>query len=413
MGLNRPTALPAELQVNIWERKLRQEALLHDPFTSLQGVHSTERRVSIDNEIYLVLEDGGNNARTKTITLQKALSGRPTEGSTASPLGGEEELDQKVMDLHYTDVSHAVALQNFGIDKLTKDYWGIFDQITPLLAQWARELEGKYIREALLERYSSNLVQAPHFLTQEFSPNIAVAGTAVSAWPDFSAAGATHVNAIGDALTAAGLGASACATPRFIQLVEEWATSEKTIEPVYIDGKETYLIVLPSPQARYLKDPAVSGNMGDIYQRQNGLSQTEMQFPGVITRIGRCLICEDPRYPTLSLGGSAGAYSLTARYKLPGRGPNSDPRDKTASARQVGYLLGKGALTKWMPEPWHWQWEFEDYDKFGGKGIFASCGYEMVQWDFGDSNTANPPTDNTRQQDSSAVLLFANPPALT
>jgi len=214
---------------------------------------------------------------------------------------------------------------------------------------------------------------------------------------------------------AAGVGAAASATIRFIKTAELVASTNKFIEPVNIGGRETYIVVLPSPQADFLKDPIIAGQLGNSFLQSNILTGEEMRYPGVIGRIGRCLLCEDPRYPTLTLGGTAGGYSLTPQYRLAGRDTWSDPRDMTLNARQVGYLLGKAAIAKWTMEDFHWEYEFTQYKKFGGEGIFATFGHAMVQWDYGPTNAvpfAGPATSATRQQDSSMVLIFSAPPSL-
>jgi hypothetical protein len=67
-------------------------------------------------------------------------------------------------------------------------------------------------------------------------------------------------------------------------------------------------------------------------------------------------------------------------------------------------------------EDYHWEYEYQQYKKFGGKGIFGTFGHVMVEWDYGPTNAvpfAGPPTAGTRQQDSSMVLLFSSVPALT
>jgi hypothetical protein len=142
----------------------------------------------------------------------------------------------------------------------------------------------------------------------------------------------------------------------------------------------------------------------------------KMHFPGLIGQLGGLRIVEDQRYPTLTLGGSASNsdyltdseadYTLTAQYRGMGRADDgsSDPRDKSASARQCGFLLGQAALCEWMPEGFHWEWEYEQYDKFFGSGIFCSVGIKQPIFDVtgGDATTV--------QQDGSIVLPFAMPP---
>lgn len=408
--------LPPAMQVTTWNETLRVESLLEDCFTKLRGIYTTSVRREVGNDVYLDIEGQGvNQSRFHVMTLHKALSGAPTEGSTANPVGGEEDLINKNFTVFYTDWGHQVSLQNYGIEKNCKDYFKIFEMVNPDMAVWVKEIEGKYIREALTERYSHNLTAAPHFLVQEFNPNIAIAGLHPSQFPVFSQTPATYVNNIGLGLTAAGVGAQACMTIRFAQLLEEWASAEKTIDPVFLDGKETYLLIIPSPQARYLKDPINAGGLGSrIMGVAETLTNLELGFPGVVTRIGRLLIIEDPRYITLTLGGSTGAFSLTVQYKWAGRDPiTSDPRDKSLTARQGGWLLGRAAIAKWQPEKWHYEWEFERYDKFAGKGIYNSSGFNLVEWDYGATDPVNPPTAATRQNDGSILILFSTPPLQT
>ncbi len=417
MGVNITNPLPPELQVRYWERKLRQEAVLEDPITSLRGVHSTTDRVSIGNEVYFELQGsfGNNNERFHRCVMQKTLSLAPNEGSLTNPIGTEEDLRQKVFDVFASDYSKAVSLQEYGIEAKNKEAWQIFEEITPKISLHTQEYEGKYCREALLERYSSLLTAAPHFLTQEFSPNIAIAGLSSRNWPVFSTNPATWTSRIGTALVAAGVGAQASATIRFIQEAELYASTRKVIEPVNVGGKETYIVILPSDQAKFLKDPILAGSLGTAWLQYSSLSTEELKYPGAILRIGRCLLCEDPRFPTLTIGGSAGGYTLTPQYHLAGRDTWSDPRDLSLAGRQVGYLLGKAAIAKWEQEMFHWEYEYQQYKKFGGKGIFGTFGHAMVQWDYGPTNTvpnAGPPTAATRQQDSSMVLIFSAPPLL-
>jgi hypothetical protein len=99
---------------------------------------------------------------------------------------------------------------------------------------------------------------------------------------------------------------------------------------------------------------------------------------------------------------------MTAQYRGMGRADDgsSDPRDKTTSARLVGFLLGKACLCEWMPEGFHWEWEYEQYDKYFGSGIFMSVGIKNPMFDLTGGDATNV------QQDNSIVLPFAYPPQL-
>ena len=155
-------------------------------------------------------------------------------------------------------------------------------------------------------------------------------------------------------------------------------------------------------------------------------SEVWKKYPNKIGKFNDLLIVEDMRYPTLSLGGSASYgqtgtgyrydsdsgidYTMTAQYRGMGRADDgsSDPRDKSSSARQVGFLLCQGAICEWMPEGFHWEWEYEQYDKYYGSGIFCSVG--MKQPIFDNSDGIDDDDDRTVQQDGSAVLPFAPVP---
>jgi hypothetical protein len=85
---------------------------------------------------------------------------------------------------------------------------------------------------------------------------------------------------------------------------------------------------------------------------------------------------------------------------------SSDPRDKSANARLIGFLLGKAALCEWMPENFHWDWEYEQYDKYFGAGVFCSVGIKSPIYTMTNAGNVNI------QQLSSIILPFAQPPQL-
>lgn len=84
---------------------------------------------------------------------------------------------------------------------------------------------------------------------------------------------------------------------------------------------------------------------------------------------------------------------------------SSDPRDLTTAGRQVGFVYGKRALCEWMPEKFHWEWEYEWYDKFFGSGLFLSVGIKLLQYDKSVGKTYR-----TLQCPGCAVTPFAVPP---
>jgi hypothetical protein len=276
-------------------------------------------------------------------------------------------------------------------------------------------------RQALLELQSENLEDAPHFNASGWSPNWYVPNRTNAQQPTYVTNVADWTDTIVDALMNAGLTVNACVNILYLQRLEEWARNEAFITPIeFEDGGDGYVVTLPTPQARWLKHAVQAGVLGNVYRDlQDFPEKVRMHFPGLLGQVGGLRLVEDQRYPTLSLAGSASNsdsylidlaadYTMTARYRGMGRADDgsSDPRDKTANARQVGFLLGQAALCEWMPEGFHWQWEYEQYDKFFGSGIFCSVGIKQPTFDVSDNDAT------TLQQDGSIVLPFAPPPEL-
>jgi len=414
MGMNLAQAIINPLMVQYFERRLQKESVVEDIFTALKGVYQPTLGREVPNVIMFdLIKNVPDGSRFARVPLQQNLSGAVSEGTAVNQVGLEEVLLQKYADFYFNDISHAVALQQYGIEFKSNDYYSIFEQVTPLEAIYWKEQEGKYIREAFLETYSNNLTLPPHNLAQVFSPNWAVCGRPVGNWPVWNTVAATWTNAIATQIVAAGTGAGAACTLRFLKNVEERITSgiigtrNQILEPVMIGGAERYICVLPSPQYNWMTDAIQANGLGTVYRDVQGQNDKFFSYPNSITEIGKLWVVSDPRYPTLTLAGSAGSYSMTPAYRLPGNVDASDPRDKSNTAIQIGYILGSKGLCKWMPENYHWEMQFEQYDKFAGKGIFGSAGWQMVWWDYAAANWTNA----TRYQNSSLVMSFRAPPA--
>lgn len=419
--INQPLPLQTSLQIKLFLTDVQKEALPEEVFDRLSAdyVYAVgEDAPSLPNAIYLKLDVNANDARTVSIPLIKGLVEEPTEGSTADQRFNEERRITKDFVMEYTDVSHATTNQKYGIEALTKKPYRIFEDRARALGRYFKQLFGRYRRQALLEQHSQNLSEAPHFLADAWSPNWYVPNVGNTNQPAYDSTYADHTNNIVAALTAAGTGQNATGTVLYFQRLEEWARNEAFINPIdFGDGTTGYVVLVPTPVARWLKNP-VNGlpTLGDVWTRVQAFSEEiKFMYPGLLGQLGSLRLVEDQRYPTLTLGGSASggsgggaAYTMTAQYRGMGRADDgsSDPRDKSINARQIGFLLGKAALIEWMAEKFHWEWEYEQYDKFYGSGVFCSGGFKQPMYDI------DTGTDISLQQDSSIVLPFATPPEL-
>jgi hypothetical protein len=419
--INHPVPLEAQLQIEIYLTDVQTEALPEEIFDRLEAdyIYSVgEKAPDLPNSIYLKLDAKADEGRTCKVPLLKELVENPTLGSLGDQRLNEEDWITKYFRMEYTDISHATTNMKYGVEAITKEPYKIFEYRTKGLGKYFKQYFGKMRRQALLEGHAENLGEAPHFLPDEWSPNWYVPNTTNQQQPAYDTNYVTHTQNIVTALNIQGTGQNAAGTVVYFQRLEEWARTEVFINPIdFEDGGDGYTVLIPTPTARWMKNPTVGfPTLGPIWRDAQAFSQEiRFMYPGLLGQLGGLRFVEDPRYPTLTPGGSAspspgggGGFTMTAQYRGMGRADDgsSDPRDKTATSRIVGFLLGKAALCEWMPENFHWEWEYEQYDKYFGSGIFMSCGIKQVQFD------RTVATNATMQQDGSIVLPFAWPPQL-
>lgn len=410
MSMSLAVPLEAEQQLKIFERKLRRESVPGTVFDQLEAIYSTSKRTAMPEAIYYKLAPGYELAPVVQYPMIKTLSAEATEGddSTLGNLEGHEEaLVTKFGQARANDVAHAVPCNEYGIDANTKEAFQINEQAVDLLAIWGKEYIERSRSQSLLERIGQNLQAAPHSLSPMITPNVYVAGLADASQPVCNSLTAnTWANTVGTALAASSSTAGAsCSTLNFFIRLDNWASTQKYIEPVMIGGKETYIFLLPSSQAVYLKSPSGTGSLGATWFQMQKREDEEQQFNTMLGRIGRILIIEYPRFPTVTLSGSSGAYSLTTAYRGMGRGTSSDPRDTTSAGRDVGLLLGKGSIIERKDTDWHLEYQWDQYDKFFGVASACTVGHNMPVYNLGTKTVA------AEQQDSSIACFFRKTPS--
>lgn len=421
MAINQPQNLDANLRINLFLTTVQKESLPEEIFDSLAQdmIYSDRNRPpAIPNSIYWRLDAKADGAWQVRIPLIKELSGVPTLGSLGDQRLNEEDRDLKYFTAYYTDVSHAVTNQQYGIEQIIKKPYGIFEDRARALGRYFKQYYGVMRRQALLEAHSENLGEAPHFLTDAWGINWYIPNITDAQQPAYDPTYQNFTNNIVTALNTAGTGTLAAGSVHYFNRLERWARDEAFITPTeFEDGTNGYLFLIPSPTWTWMKNSnaglATFGNLWRDVKEYN--DEVKKMYPGMLGQYEGIRFILDPRYPTLTVGGSASgsvagqaAYTLTAQYRLMGRADDgsSDPRDKTVNARMVGFLLGKGALLEWQPESMHWEWEYEQYDKYFGSGIFFDIGIMQPQFDVGENDAT------TMQQDSSVICPFAMPPEL-
>jgi hypothetical protein len=422
MSVNHPAAIDEGLWIETMITQVKNEYLPNDIFDKLSSnvINPTpEAPMEIPNDIYIKIQADPTKARTIKIPMRKEYSGAPNLGSNADPRLTEEDAVLKFWTIRYTDLSKTTSNQNYGIGAIEKKPFNVFEYRVEGMGTWYKQYFGKMRRQALLQLRSENLEDAPHFLTPNFSPSWYVPNIAPSAQPSYKTDPQDWVDEIAATLTAAGHGINSCANLQFFMELEDWARGDGHKTPLdFPDGTDGYVFTLPTPQKTWMLKLIQDGNVGDLWTKAASMSKEILaQYPSTIGRFGGIHFVEDSRYPTVTVGGSASNsnsylsdgtadYTLTAKYRGCGRADDgsSDPRDKTVNAWQIGFLLGRACMGEVMPEDFHWEYEYEIYDKYFGSGIFCSVGIEQVIFDL------TTGTASTMQQDGSAVVPFAVPP---
>lgn len=421
MAINQPQNLDANLRINLFLTTVQKESLPEEIFDSLgqDMIYSDRNRPpNVPNSIYWRLDAKADGAWSVRIPLIKELSQAPTLGSLGDQRLNEEDRDLKYFTAYFTDVSHAVTNQQYGIEQIIKKPYGIFEDRARALGRYFKQYFGVMRRQALLEAHSENLGEAPHFLADAWGINWYIPNITDRQQPAYNPTYNNFTNNIVTALNLAGTGTLAAGSVHYFNRLERWARDEAFITPIdFEDGTTGYCFLIPSPTWVWMKNSnAGLATFGNLWRDVKEYSdEVKKMYPGMLGQYEGIRFILDPRYPTLTVGGSASgsvagqaAYTITAQYRLMGRADDgsSDPRDKTVNARMVGFLLGQGALLEWQPEQMHWKWEYEQYDKYFGSGIFFDIGIMQPMFDVGDNDAT------TMQQDSSVICPFAMPPEL-
>jgi hypothetical protein len=277
------------------------------------------------------------------------------------------------------------------------------EAIQPQLSFWLQEMRGKYMREALCEHFSSNLTAAPISKTKTLNENILVKNVNMiltgnnQADYSASASNAAYIEDVGDALNAAGTTSAALWDVTFLSRIQYWATVTKKIVPL---DNGRYVVLVPSRQAAFLKDPQNSESLFSVFQNSNITELTKgWGYDQYLGSFGKLDLFEDPRAPVFDLTGSDGSWAISVKYK--GAGDDDTRTSTSGTVFDVGMVLGKGALIETEYEAPHFEDEVQDYNMIKGVGIATGCGYQSTVY----YNDATSETRASTINQSSGLLL--------
>ena len=380
--------LPAASRVTGYDKKLRMRATLKDIYVNLPGLYSRSER-SLPNTVYMKVDEAANAANNNiNITMKLPLTGNVVTGNTRL-LGTEKAPETKTGTLYRNNYKYAVRTETYNTRKLDQQQYGLYDQHVKDLGLHSAQHEGKQIRQALLKRYPDDMLAGDLLgvISKLWNPHVFVQGLNDADQPSYDSTNQTYIDNIADAMyevnDAWTQSQSGAANFRMLNKIALRALDKK-IMPLEIDGNDAFILTMSPLQASIYTDPVLTGTHGAVWTDFNRLSDTVQNWYGCIgkfkTSIGVDIyIVVDPKCATVLPGGSAAPWTLTPGYVDEG---DVDNRNLSNSkTRDVGVLLGKGALCNWEPEKLHMVKHEDDYGRILGTGYAGTRGIQMLTFD--------------------------------
>ena len=423
------------LQLKAWNKTLRERCTLDDVYNRLKvAIDPVKQNTIPDNAIFMQFEAAPTGAHSYTFGMSVPLQNAPQEGTAETVLGNEEQLDLLSLTIYYNEIKKGVALKGWGIDFEDLSQTGVYGQVNAKFVKYFQELRGRRIREAQMLTYSSELTKAPVSKKQQFNPNIFICNLAAGSQPEWdgsnlsTTAGSadskgfystrTHtgdyVEAIADAMVAAsGTGTTSKAYLDVGNIIEaEYYVTQILKMESLADG--TYIWVLPSAVAASLKDPTLTGSVGNVLMQAGDLTDGQRNIPNVLGRYGRFVFVEDSRAATLTIGGSNGSWTLKPGFVQPGGNDDRNMSPWTGSSGganyvfEAGCILGAGGLAEWVVKDIQYAKETTEYLQNQGKAGFFLGGIQLALFDKDTPDTtAVSPAARTIVNQGSCLTLFS------
>jgi hypothetical protein len=362
-----------------WDNTLRRAVEASDIFSNFRGDVIGEG--SLPGTIIAVKKQNGG-ATTLSMGLTKALSSAPIVGRSA--LAGSE---QKLEILDFTacanEVKQGTNVDTFGIDAVGNKPYKVVEEAVKQLGMYMEKVKGLHRREALIQRYSSNLVVAPTSKVQHYNSNFYVGGVAFSEQPEYSDTLATYVANIVSAIPDTEVAANQMNFDG-VRNLEKWAKTQKKIKPL-ANGK--YVVTVPTNQMYTLMSE--KDGLGGVFNQSGEPSMALRNWVGEWSSL---MFVEDIRSPAILATSATLAVTYTSV---------DDSRPVAgAGIWDVSFLLGADAVLELELEPINMREDKSiEYGREGRTGAFTTYGDQIIEYSDG--------TDVMNNY-GSAVALFAS-----
>jgi hypothetical protein len=382
----------ATLKMKAWQAKLQEESQIADVMVDLAGTYNGKKKTLPNNVIMDVSKDAKKGVSSVTVPILMDLSDSGTEGRD-SLLGNEEDQAVKHVTLYAHNVRHGVPTEAYGLDAWEKEGYNLVGQVQGQLSKWHNAKEGFYMREAICEKYASNLTKAPVSKTQEINSNVYFV-SATTSKVTFDTTLADFVTAIDAAAPTTPTAANQLSIAA-LNDISSIASVDEAIVPIEEGNKDMYILLVPSNQAKLLRDSTDSTQLANLFAGSDKRGNENKAINGELGIYHNLILVEDPRAPKVTVN-----TTVVFSYRGPGSTDNRAANGTTVF--DVCMLLGRGALGKLMLERLHFKEEVQDYESVVGVGAIATYGYQLIEFD------EDTETDTSRLNQSSILFLAAS-----
>lgn len=367
--------LAAQSRVIGFNVKLQAMTNIADIWTDLAGNYNRKNESFPKDAIRMRVTDQDKSEGRITLLDNLALPG--VQGQTAA-VGTEEVPRTYSFSTWQANWRKVISKPGYGLRKLEADNYRLYEQFQKSMGTWGKEDHGIELRTAVLERYSTNLINPASDTAANcvpwWNPNFFVPTLGLYTQPAFSQNRATHTNNICTALMqTGGFGQfpARTLTAPVLDDLSNWALNPRRLKMLDIPGLPTgegYILTISEIQAALVSNATwAANNLGALFVAKAALPDTVQKWRGVIGAYGNILIVCDPRQPTLLPSGSQAPYTLQSGYMV---WNSRDLRNRaTPTIKDTAFLLGPAAVWEVEGEKPHWIMDDRDYQFHGGLGI--------------------------------------------
>ena len=378
-----------------WENELFEESQEQDVLTGLTGTKS-EKSDSVPDGVCMRVNLQPGETK-KTIGMILDLHDAGVQGAGKPITGSAETMRTRDITVYANDVRHLVDSERFGLYAHRNSYLGLLERANPMLGKWLKARRGKHIRQALVQRMSDNLAEAPTSLTSGWNKNILCQNVAYASQPTYDSTLADYTSSIITALIAMGETSSAQADADFFTDLAYWVTNVWKMQPLD-NGK--YICLLPARQAVYLKRLSSSNGISALQRTAFVEDLAKMSFQQVLGELGNIVFVVDDRAPILVRNTATG--TLTAYYRDVGDTDTRSSYANTGNNRvyDVAPILGKAAYIETIAMKPRYDDDLVDVGRKILLALSTTYGFQNTEFD------ATSATDSTRKNQNSGLAVF-------